>query len=84
MVAILQRFLSLTQEAGEKFAFRKIIKLMTIVAKALQVCFLLPFELCVHNLLHNWSFTRPNSVYIYLLSHSVCSQCAYLQCIELC
>ena len=59
MVAILQRFLSLTQEAGEKFAFGKIIKLMTTVAKALQVCFLLPFELCVHNLLHNWSFTRP-------------------------
>ena len=60
------------------------IKLMTTVAKALQVCFLLPFELCVHNSLHNWSFTRPNSVYIYLLIHGVCSQCAYLQCIELC
>ena len=48
-VAIVQRFLSLIKEAGEKFAFGKIIKLMTTVAEALQVCFLLPFELCVHN-----------------------------------
>uniref|UniRef100_A0A7N2MT54 BED-type domain-containing protein n=1 Tax=Quercus lobata TaxID=97700 RepID=A0A7N2MT54_QUELO len=35
--AILQRFRGLTQEAGEKFAFGKIIKLMTTVAKALQI-----------------------------------------------
>ena len=82
-MAILQTFLRLTQEAGEKFASRKIIKLTT-VAKALHLCFLLPFELCVNNFLHNWSFTKPNSVYIYICWVSVCSQCAYLQCIELC
>ena len=35
---------------------------MTTDAKVLQIFFHLPFELCVHNLLRNWSFTKPNSV----------------------
>ena len=35
---------------------------MTTDAKVPKVFFHLPFELCVHNLLHNWSFIKPNSV----------------------
>ena len=61
-VPILRRFwrLRLTQKDGKKFASGKIINLMTTDAQALQV--FLPFALCVHNLLHNWLFTKPNSV----------------------
>ena len=61
-VARLLRFLCLIYEACQKFTTGKIIYLMRSIAKALRVFFLFPFELCVHNLLHNWLFTKPNSV----------------------
>ena len=44
-----------------------------------QVCSLLPFRICVYNLLLNWCFAWSNSVYIYLYSDWV----LYLLCISM-
>ena len=53
-IALISKTKTYCQEAGKKFAFGKIIELMTTVAKALQVCFLLPFWIFIHILLHKW------------------------------
>ena len=66
-VSAIFKSLRLTHEARKKFRSGKLTNFMTFHAlRYFRSAFSLTFGICIYNLLHNWVFTIPNSLYIYI------------------